>query len=152
MNYPEKYHKTFLRIAIEMSKLSHCVSHQVGCVLVKDGRILSTGINGTPVGYVNCDKIFKLNNFDRIEHHKFSENYEIHAELNAILFAAKNGISIDGSNIYCTLHPCNNCLKMLCNSGIKNIYYLYEYDKFMLNNDILKMLKASNINLIKVYL
>ncbi len=132
----------YMNIAKEVAKLSHCVSHKVGVILVKDGRILSTGINGTPKGFKNCDSIFEEKRFDRVKHHEFSENYEIHAETNAILFAAENGISIKDSTMYSTLHPCNNCLKMICNSGIKTIYYLDEYDLFKRDqfaNDMLDM-------------
>ena len=98
--------KVFMNIANEISKLSHCVSFKVGAILVKDSRILSTGINGTPRGFQNCDDLFDSENFDRAEHHKFSESFEIHAETNAILFAASNGISIKDSVMYSTHHPC----------------------------------------------
>ena len=143
-------HKIFLNIAKEIASLSHCVSHKVGVVLVKNGRILSTGINGTPSGFKNCDEVFEFNNFNRNAHHDFSEKFEIHAETNAILFAAKNGISIEGASLYSTLHPCNTCLKMICNSGIKNVYYTEEYDLFNTDNYIDEMLKECNINITKI--
>ena len=143
-------HKVFLNIAKEIASLSHCVSHKVGVVLVKNGRILSTGINGTPSGFKNCDEVFELNNFNRNAHHDFSEKFEIHAETNAILFAAKNGISIEGASLYSTLHPCNNCLKMICNSGIKNVFYAEEYDLFNTDNYTGKMLKECNINIARI--
>lgn len=142
-----KIHKTFLNIAKEISNLSHCVSHKVGVVLVKDGRILSTGINGTPAGFKNCDEVFDEKDFSREEHHRFSENYEIHAETNAILFAAQNDISIKGATLYSTLHPCNHCLKMICNSGIKEIYYSDEYDLFDYDADIKNMLTMCGVHL-----
>jgi dCMP deaminase len=65
----------------------------------------------------------------------------------AILCAARNGISIEGSILYTSLHPCYNCLKMICNSGIKTIIYRYEYDKFETNKDIEKMLKDCGVSI-----
>ena len=145
-----KIHKVFLKIAEDLSELSHCVSHKVGVIIVKDNRILSTGLNGTPTGFVNCDETFDEEDFDREEHHKFSEMFEIHAETNAILFAAKNGISIEGAILYSTLHPCYNCLKMICNSGIKEIYYKDDYDLFVHDHKIDELLKKSGIKLHKI--
>ena len=91
--------------------------------------------------------MFDENDFNRNEHHKFSENFEIHAETNAIIFAAENGISIKDSIMYSTLHPCNNCLKMICNSGIKKIIYDDEYDLFNEDERMKEMLKDCNIEL-----
>lgn len=139
-----------MNIAHEIAELSHCVSHKVGVILVKDGRILSTGINGTPKKFKNCDQVFDKKNFNRDDHHKFSENYEIHAETNAIAFAAENGISIKDSIMYSTLHPCNNCLKMICNSGIKKIFYDEEYDLFNEDETMKEMLKECKVELKKL--
>ena len=76
--------------------------------------------------------------------------FEIHSELNAILTAAKNGICINNCDIYTTLQPCNDCLKMICNSGIKNIYYRIKYDKNVINENILEMLRICNVSLIQI--
>lgn len=140
-------HEVFLNIAKELSRLSHCVSHKVAAVIVKDGRILSTGINGTPKGFKNCDEVFDEKNFSREEHHKFSEDFEIHAELNAILFAAKNDISIDGADMYINLQPCKNCLKAVCNSGIRNIYFSKRYDLVDYDESINNMMKITGVKL-----
>ena len=74
--------KIFIKIANEIASASKCVSKQVGAVIVKDGRILSTGYNGTPPGYENCCDHW--NNEYTSEHHEWSKTYEIHAEMNAI--------------------------------------------------------------------
>lgn len=140
----------FLNIAKEIAKMSKCVSHKVGVILVKDKRIISTGYNGTPMGFQNCNELFNKEQFSREEHHLFSERYEIHAEMNAILFAARKGISIEGADVYTTLHPCYNCLKNLCNCGINNIFYLNDYDKFEENDLSKTLLEKSKINLIKI--
>lgn len=151
-----KLNTVFMKTAMLISELSHCISHKVGAVLVRDNRIISTGYNGTPAGYINCDDYFSLNikdknnltDIERKHHHDFSEIFEIHAELNAILCAAKNGLSTDGCTLYSTLQPCNNCLKMICNTGIKTIYYNKPYDKSSMNDSVLEMLKNCNISLI----
>ena len=144
--------QVFMKVAFDIAQLSHCVSKKVGAVIVKDGRILSTGINGTPAGYKNCEDIFNESNFQREKHHEFSETFEIHAETNAILFAARNGINISESSIYITLHPCKNCLKMLINAGIKKIYYNEEYDLFNDCSDIKDLLSQCGVELIHVKL
>ncbi len=139
----------FLKIAKDLSILSKCISKQVGAIIVKDGRIISTGINGTPPGFINCCDQFP-NGCSREEHHKFSEMYEIHAEQNAIIRAAKSGISINNADLYTTLQPCNDCLKIICNSGIKRIFYSELYDKFNFESEIINMLEKCNVKLIKV--
>lgn len=118
--------KSFLNIAKELSTASKCVSKQVGAVIVKDGRILSTGYNGTPAGYKNCCDYW--HNEYTPEHHEWSKTYEIHAEMNAIIWAARKGISIEGATIYVTLEPCSECSKNLIASGIKRIVYSKAYE------------------------
>jgi dCMP deaminase len=118
--------KNFINIAYEIASASKCVSKQVGAVIVKDGRILSTGYNGTPAGYENC-----CDHWDGVytkEHHEWSKTYEIHAEMNAIIWAARKGISIEGATIYVTLEPCSECSKNLIASGIKRIVFSKEYE------------------------
>jgi dCMP deaminase len=118
--------KNFLKIAHELASASKCVSKQVGAVIVKDGRILSTGYNGTPAGYINCSE-----NWDgeyTPDHHEWSKTYEIHAEMNAIIWAARKGISIENATIYVTLEPCSECSKNVIASGIKRIVYDKAYE------------------------
>ena len=117
----------FLKVAKELSVESHCVSQQVSCLLVRDGRIISTGLNGTPQGYINCDEKFPEGRCD--EHHEWSNIHEIHAEVNAILWAAKEGTSIDKCVAYSTLKPCFNCTKALVGSGVTAIYYAEKYHR-----------------------
>lgn len=123
-------HTVFLKIAKEFSVLSHCMSHKVGCVIVKNNRIISTGINGTPSGIINCDEVFSADTFNREEHKIFSDKWEIHAEMNAIISCAREGISCKDSDIYCSLMPCQQCIKNISMSGIKNIYYIDRYDRY----------------------
>ncbi|MDF1874244.1 dCMP deaminase family protein [Sulfurimonas sp. SAG-AH-194-I05] len=118
--------KNFIKIATELATASKCVSKHVGAVIVKDGRILSTGYNGTPTGYTNCSDHW--NGKYTSEHHEWSKTYEIHAEMNAIIWAARQGISIENATIYVTLEPCSECSKNLIASGIKRIVYAKPYE------------------------
>lgn len=121
--------RVFIQVAKDMAVLSHCVSRQVGCVIVRNGRILSTGINGTTMGDVNCDTLFPAENFDPVAHRAWADDNEIHAEMNAINFAAKEGIELDGSTLYCSLQPCKECSKNLPAVGIKRIVFDTFYDR-----------------------
>lgn len=98
----------------------------VGAVIVKDGRILSTGYNGTPTGYINCSEHW--NSEYTKDHHDWSKTYEIHAEMNALIWAARKGISIEDATIYVTLEPCSECSKNLIAAGIKRIVYDRAYE------------------------
>lgn len=124
----KKLSKFFVKTVQELAKQSNCVSHKVGCLIIKDDRIISMGYNGTPAGFKNCSEVF-TDYFDREEHHKWSLRYEIHAEMNALMYAAKNGIATQGATMICSLEPCDNCLKAIIQSGITTLYFLKKYDK-----------------------
>lgn len=143
-NRQENWDKTFLKMAKDLSEMSHCVSRQVGALIVKDGRILSSGINGTPQGEINCDDIF-TSDFDPIDHRQWSDDHEIHGEQNSLLFAARYGISVDGATMYCTLQPCNQCIKNIMQSGIKRIVFSQYYDRVENTTEIVKRLNNLGI-------
>jgi dCMP deaminase len=140
-----------MKTAFLFASKSKCVSHHVGAVVVKDDRIVITGYNGTPKGLLNCSDKFSLRTttgyprFDREEHHVWSKENEIHAEMNAIAFAAKHNVEIDGCDMYVTISPCNECLKNLVPTGINNIYYLYLYDRSTLNPELLKRVNVQEV-------
>jgi len=136
--------KNFINIAHEIASASKCVSKQVGAVIVKDGRILSTGYNGTPAGYTNCSSYWK-GEYTK-EHHDWSKTYEIHAEMNAIIWAARKGISIENATIYVTLEPCSECSKNLIAAGIKRIVF----DKAYEHNDSQVVSKFINDNAVLI--
>ncbi|MGM0519502.1 MAG: deoxycytidylate deaminase [Campylobacterota bacterium] len=139
--------KNFINIAHEIASASKCVSKQVGAVIVKDGRILSTGYNGTPAGYVNCSDYWQSNYTKH--HHEWSKTYEIHAEMNAIIWAARKGISIEGGTIYVTLEPCSECSKNLIAAGIQRIVYDISYEHT--NSEVVsKFIKENHIIIEKV--
>lgn len=118
-------HNNFLNVAFELAKGSKCVSRQTGAVIVQDGRILSTWINGTPKWYTNCNDYW--NNTYTPEHHDWSYKYEIHAEMNALVWAARNGIKIDKAVLYSTYQPCFDCTRAILAAGITEIYYKEKY-------------------------
>lgn len=113
-----KYHQKYLEIAEKVSELSHANKKKVGCILVKNGVIISDGYNGTPTGYENecedCDGNTKW--------------YTLHSEANAITKLVRTGgISAEGATLYLTLSPCKECAKLILQSGISKVLYLEEY-------------------------
>lgn len=138
----------FLKTAYLLGEKSNCVSKKVGAIIVLNGRIVSTGYNGTPKGFINCNEQFPNYNptTDREAHHKWSETHEIHAEENAIAFAARNDIGIEGAEIYTILQPCDRCLKLIIASGIKKIYYVIPYDKASKENSLWSMIEYEQVN------
>jgi len=106
----------FMNIAKEISTRSTCDRKHIGSVIVKDKTILSTGYNGSIRGMPHCDEAGHIMENDHCV-------ATIHAETNAILQAAKNGVMIDKAEVYITASPCWPCFKMLANAGIKKIYY-----------------------------
>lgn len=119
--------KLFIEIAEVLAKESKCVSLQVGAVLVKDNRIISIGYNGTVSGYYTCKESLRHGVFNREDHTQWSDSHEIHAEMNAILFAAKSGISTNECTLYCTHEPCDQCLKNIIQAGIVRVVYKNRY-------------------------
>ena len=118
----------FMSIAYKVSERSTCLRRQIGAVLVRDKRILSTGYNGAPSGIEHSLTRGCLRDQLGIpsgERHELCRG--IHAEQNAVIQAAKYGTPIDGSTIYCTHQPCILCAKILINSGVKEIVYAGEY-------------------------
>lgn len=127
--------KAFLGVTESLKQLSKCTRLKVCCVIEKNGRIVSTGLNGTPSGFKNCNEVFTP--MDRIKkdystrHHEFSEAYEVHAEMNAVLELGKNSSmdNYDDLTLYCSTCPCPGCAKMIAQAGIKYVFYHNEYDR-----------------------
>lgn len=110
------WEKYFIDIAELSSIRSPCSRLKVGCVLVKENRMISMGYNGFLSGCPHKSII--------VDNH---EQATIHAEINAITDAAKRGVSVDGSTAYITHHPCLNCYKALAASGVQQIIYAEDY-------------------------
>ncbi len=106
----------FMNIAQEVASRSTCDRKFVGSVIVRDKRILSTGYNGSIRGLPHCNEAG----------HEMENDHcvrTVHAEANAIVQSAANGVRIEGAEIFVTASPCYNCFKMIANSGIKKIYF-----------------------------
>ena len=127
----DKWDKRFMELALLVATWSSCYqpNRQVGAIIVKDKRIITTGYNGASSGISSCkDKNECLRKKLNIESGTRAELcYAVHAEQNAIVQAAKLGISVDGATIYVTHQPCSICAKMIINSGIKRIVYKEGY-------------------------
>ena len=141
--------KRFVDMAKFVGTWSSCYkeNRHVGAVVVKDKRILTTGYNGAPSGVLSCKERGEcLRNKLGIESGTRQEVcYAIHAEQNAIVQAAKMGVSLEGATIYITHQPCSMCARMIINSGIKRIVYVDGYpDDFSL-----ELLESANIVLEK---
>lgn len=118
----------FMAICDLVATRSTCLRRQVGAILVKDKRILSTGYNGAPSGLKHCLDIGCLReqlNIPSGVRHELCR--ALHAEQNCLIQAAYHGVSVAGSVLYCTNLPCVICTKMLINAGIRKIYYREGY-------------------------
>ena len=108
-----KWDRRFLRIAEEVRQWSKDPGTKVGCVLVKDRRILSTGYNGFPPSISD--------DLSRYSDREFKLRITIHAEKNAILNAAKNGTKVEDSTLYVTFPPCSQCASAVIQAGISHV-------------------------------
>jgi dCMP deaminase len=131
----QKYDKTYLNMALEWAKLSHCTRKQVGALIVKNGMIISDGYNGTPTGFENSCVT------EENETHWFV----IHGEANAILKCAKHGQSCQGSTLYLTHSPCKDCSKLILQSGISKLVYMEDYKDL----SGLEFLKNAGLEIVK---
>lgn len=119
----------FIGIAMAVRTRARCLGRHVGAVLVRDGRIVGTGYNGTPKGMPNCDEAERgCHRCAHRDEYPHGVGYDlcicVHAEQNAILSAARFGNAVDGAALYSTLQPCFGCLKESLQAGIQRIYWL----------------------------
>ena len=123
----DKWDARFMEMAWVISKWASCFqpNRKIGCVIVKNKRIVTTGYNGAPAGIRTCvERGECLRKRIGVESGTRAELcYAVHAEQNAIIQAAKLGVSIDGATLYCTHQPCVLCAKMIVNAGITRVVY-----------------------------
>lgn len=134
--------KYFLEIASVVAKRSTCLRNQVGAVIVRDKRILTTGYNGAPSNMEHCldiGCIRQKNNIASGTHHEKCR--AVHAEQNAIIQAALHGVGIGGATLYCTHQPCILCAKMIINSKIERVVYSTSYP----DTDALEFFAAAGV-------
>ena len=137
----DKWDKRFMEMAQVIAGWASCYqeNRKIGAVIVKNKRIMTTGYNGAPAGVKTCvergECLRRKMNIPSGQRQELC--YAVHAEQNAIIQAAKLGVSIDGATLYCTHQPCVMCAKMIVNSGIVRVVYQEGYpDEFSL--EILK--------------
>lgn len=137
-----KYDKVMMKTAKAFSRESYCIRKRVGCVIAKDGRIISTGYNGTIKGMSNTceDETVICSNCDSVipkgedscscglpkelgSKTIITNEFTLHAEQNAITYAAKEGLSVNNTTMYITLSPCKTCAKLIASSGISRVVY-----------------------------
>jgi len=116
MSHRVDWHTYFMNIARQAATRSTCDRKHVGSVIVRDKTILSTGYNGSIRGMPHCDETGHLMENDHCV-------ATVHAEANAIIQAAKNGVRIEGAELYTTASPCWGCFKLIANAGIRTIYF-----------------------------
>lgn len=128
----KSWDKYFMAIAREVATRSTCDRKHVGAVIVREKMILATGYNGSIRGLPHCDD----------EGHLMEDNHcvrTVHAEANAIVQAARNGIRVEDAGIYVTASPCFGCFKLVANSGIRRIVFgefyrdhrIFEFSKLL---------------------
>lgn len=127
MNRPS-FDEIYMNLAEQLALRSHCVRMQVGAVLTKDTRIISLGYNGPPAGTHNCDEEWPGVGCPRDS--KGSCSLALHAEQNAILYAAKNKVDMQGATLYVTLAPCIACARVIFSVGIKKVIYKNSYAEY----------------------
>lgn len=123
----DKWDKRFMELCFTIAQWSSCyqTNRKIGAIIVKNKRILTTGYNGAPAGIKSCTERGEClrRKLDIPSGTKHELCYAIHAEQNAIIQAAKLGVSIEGATLYCTHQPCVICAKMIVNSGISSVIY-----------------------------
>ena len=139
------WHQYFLTITRNVAERSTCTRAKVGAVIVRDKNILATGYNGAPAGMPHCLDVGCLVYTSKTPSGEVEENCfrTIHAEINAIAQAAKNGASIRDADIYITHTPCIHCVKVLINTGIRRIFYEREYKRATIE----ELLRGGNLEM-----
>ena len=127
----DKWDRRFMDMTELVATWSSCFKsdRQVGAIITKDKRILTTGYNGASAGIKSCKEkgecIRQKLGIESGTRHELC--YAVHAEQNAIIQAAKLGVCVDGATLYCTHQPCAICAKMIINSGIKRVVFKQGY-------------------------
>jgi dCMP deaminase len=116
--------ETYMEICHVLRKRSSCLRGKVGALLVMDRRLISTGYNGSPPGAPHC---FELGCAVDSNDHRGGCTRSIHAEANVIAFAARHGVSVQGSSLYCTHGPCLKCAQLIVAAGIIEVVYETPY-------------------------
>ncbi len=121
--------ETFMSIAKVVAKRSTCLRRNVGAVITKDNKLLTTGYNGAPVGLAHCTDELSCIRMEMAvpsgQRHEVCR--AVHAEANAVIQAALHGVTTQGATIYVTDSPCSICARMIINAGIQRVVFDGEY-------------------------
>jgi dCMP deaminase len=164
MKSQSKTNGLFKDIVNRFAQESHCTYIKVAAIAVKNGRIIATGINGTPFGVINCDEYFfsywkqniigveiqdwiKTEEFKKL-HHEWADLYEQHAEMSIVAESVRNGVSLLETDVYVSYQPCKHCSKFLASMRPNRIFYINDYDKA--REESRELLSLCNIELIKI--
>jgi dCMP deaminase len=121
----------YLGVALAVRRKANCTGNRIGAVIVKGKRVIATGYNGVPEGMINCLDGGCLRCSNPGRQFKSGQAYDlcicVHAEQNALLSAARFGISVEGASMYTTMQPCFGCAKELVQAKIAKVYYLHDW-------------------------
>jgi len=130
----------FIKIMEMVGSRGSCDRGRSGCIITRDRRIISTGYVGSPVGLPHCDEVG--HEMHTVVHEDGTQSRHCirtaHAEQNAICEAARMGIALEGSTLYCKMTPCYTCAKMIINAGIKHIVCSQDYHASARSKEIFK--------------
>lgn len=137
--------EVIMGVAHEFARLGTCDRLQVGAVIHRDGRVISSGYNGVPSGLPHCDHA------SEVQVTLYGQAVEergcqlaVHAEANAIAWAARHGLAVKGCSLVCTHMPCVDCSKLIINSGIQSVMYEQPYRKL----DGVKLLERAHVRVV----
>ena len=149
MQTKPSFNDIYMELAEKLATRSHCVKAQVGAVLTKDTRIISLGYNGPPAGTHNCDLEWPEHGCPRDS--KGSCSLALHAEQNAILYAANNKMEMKGATLYVTLSPCISCARVIYTVGITKVYFKKSYAQYkgIPNDEGVDFLKRFGVEVIQ---
>lgn len=128
----QKFEKAYMDVAERFAQLSYAERLKVGCIIVKDNRIISLGYNGTPTGWDNCCEETVPEQIDPdartiIPEHTVTKAEVLHAEMNALMKLARTTESGEGASMFITHAPCLECAKGIYQVGITRVYYKNDY-------------------------
>lgn len=152
-----QFDKSYLRMTYEWATNSKAIKRKVGCLIVKDGMIISCGVNGMLPNQSNeCEYLEDNPNATRTEllnayyggKHLITKDEVIHAEMNSLMKCSRSTVSCEGATMYCTAACCINCAKHIIMAGIKRFIYAEDYH----TSDGLELLKTAGIAVEKIEL
>ncbi|HIE50690.1 MAG TPA: cytidine deaminase [Armatimonadetes bacterium] len=140
------FHETFFQMIETLRQRSTCLRAQYAAILVRDNVILATGYNGVPRGFPHCEECIK----DKLDlpHGSTYPCPVVHAEANAIINAARSGVSTIGADLYVNGFPCQHCAAAIVNAGIARVIFILN-EEFGMPPESLEVLKHGGVRLFR---